>query len=251
MVKFGFFIVYFLSLSNLVKAETYYQLQGSFRSVPQSGTMEAQYFYNKKLWSQEDSESPWKYGFWRLGSFVGAHGLAGINVEVFPISIWQIQLQKSMTSRFYDSKNVDCSLVECRGTLTRGIFKTSFVLGWQNYFLIPSYMVTDLVLNNTNKNFSVEGENIVADQMGDQLTTWQLLFGLKQKSQRWVAVLRNSQLKQTRDKNSSQYLIWNQDLENKLNYFIGAGTYRSTYLDQSFSLIVGLNWFQGENLSLF
>jgi len=226
-------------------------VQGGFRSTPQSASIEAQYFYNEKIWNGSEGEPAWKYGFWRVGGFVAIHGQAGVKVDVFPISIWQIQLQRNMTSRFYDTKNVNCDMVECRGVLQRGIFKTSLALGYENYFFVPSYSVTDLTMNSGSKNFSSEEDNIVADHSGDQLVTTQMALGLKQNDQKWVLVSKESRMVNSRDSNSSQYLIWSQSRDKNLNYFIGAGTYRSSYLKSSGSIVLGINWSAGENLSFF
>ncbi len=124
----------------------FYQIQGSMRSFPQSGSIEGRYYFNEKLWSQESEGAPWKYGFWRVGAMAAAHGLAGVSIEVSPISLWQIILQNSVTSRFYDTKTVDCKMFECRGWITRGTLKTSFLLGRTfntlGLFFIPSLFDT-------------------------------------------------------------------------------------------------------------
>ena len=234
-----------------VWSATFYQLQGGVRSIPQSASVEAHFIYNEKLWSGVEGESPWKYGFWRLGAFAAAHGQGGVKVEVFPISIWQIQLQKSATSRFYDTKNIDCAVIECRGVVQRGSFKTSFAIGYQNYFLVPSYTVTDLTINSGTKDFSSEEDNIIAENSGDQLVTTQVALGLKLEDQKWILVSKDSRMVNSRESNSSQYLIWSQTRDKNFNYFIGGGSYKSTHLKPSLSLVLGVSWTEGENLSFF
>ncbi len=233
----------------------FYQIQGGFRSLPQSGSLEGRYYYNEKLWTQESEGTPWKFGFWRLGGFAAVHGLAGLSVEVFPISIWQIVLQRSVTSRFYDTKTVDCKSIECRGLLTRGTFKTSLAMGWNfhslDFFFLPSFEITDLSLSSSNKNFSSETDNLVADRAGDQVVNNQWALGLKTREDHWILLSKNSKMKLTGDYNKSQYLVWNKKKNDQMNYFFGVGTFESTYLKRSPSVVAGVNWTVGENLSLF
>lgn len=247
-----FLSLVFLILSSLsVHAATFYQVQGGLRSIPQSASVEAQFFYNEKLWSGVEGEPVWKYGFWRVGGFIATHGQAGAKVEVFPISIWQIQIQRSITSRFYDTQTLNCDVVECRGLLQRGIFKTSLALGYGDYFLVPSYMVTDLTHNSNQKDFSSEEDNLVAERSGDQVVTTQVALGLKHHDQKWVLVSKDSRMKNSRDSNSAQYLIWSQSQDKSWNYFVGAGAYRSDYLKSTLSVVLGASWMVGENLSFF
>lgn len=234
-----------------VRGATFYQVQGGVRSLPQSASVEGQFFYNEKLWSGTEGEPLWKYGFWRLGGFVATHGQVGAKVEVFPISIWQIQLQRSITSRFYETQTLNCDVIECRGLLQRGIFKTSLALGYGDYFLVPSYTVTDLTPNSNQKDFSSEEDNLVADRSGDQVSSTQVALGLKHQNQKWVLVSKESRMKNTRDANSSQYLIWGQTYDKNWNYFVGAGAYRSTHVKLSLSVVLGASWTMGENLSFF
>lgn len=241
----------FLILPTHSKAASFYQIQGGFRSTPQSSSVEAQYVYNEKLWSGGSDDPAWMYGYWKLGTFVAIHGQAGMKVEFFPLSLWQIQLQRSMTSRFYDTKTVDCSLYECRGVLQRGSFKTSIALGYGDFFLVPSYSITDLTMDSPQKNFSSEEDNLVADKEGDQLVVFQEALGYKQGNQKWVFVAKTSYMKKSRDSNSSQYLVWSQSPDKNLSYFVGAGQYRSTYLKSSLSFVAGFSWTVGENLSFF
>lgn len=256
MRTYFFLSLLFLELLSLftqtVHGATFYQIQGGLRSTPQSASIEAQFFYNEKLWSGVgEGDSIWKYGFWRVGGFVATHGQAGIKVEVFPISIWQIQIQRSITSRFYETQTLNCDVVECRGLLQRGTFKTSLALGYGDYFLVPSYMVTDLSHNSNQKDFSSEEDNLVAERSGDQVITTQVALGLKYQDQKWVLVSKDSRMKNSRDTNSAQYLIWSQSQDKSWNYFVGAGAYRSDYLKSSLSVVLGASWMVGENLSFF
>ncbi len=246
-----FVFLFVILKSYFVFASTFYQIQGGFRTTPQSASIEAQYFYNEKLWGSVDGEPFWKYGFWRVGGFAALHGQVGVKIEVFPISIWQIQIQRSMTSRFYDTQTIDCQLVECRGVLQRGGIKTSLALAYSDYFLVPSYSVTDLTLNSSGKNFSSEEDNLIAEGPGDQLMMVQWALGWKWREQKWILVNKQSRMVRSRDSNTSQYLIWSQKRGDHLNYFLGGGAYQSNHLKSSLSAVMGVNWSLGENLSLF
>jgi hypothetical protein len=246
-----FIVVLSGSWLGLARAETFYQIDGAFRTFPRSASGDAQLFYNEKLWSQENSEQPWKYGFWRAGAYAAVHGQAGVKVEVYPISIWQLSLQESLTSRFYETQTLDCAAIECRGILQRGTFKTSLVLGYGNLFMVPSYVVTDLSLDSDKKNFASEEDNIVADRAGDQLVTTQLALGYKSGEDRWVIVHKISKMRQTNDRNESQYVVWNKVVNPEWNFFVGGGFFDSSYVEKSFSAVAGASWKVGEDLSLF
>lgn len=230
---------------------TYYQVNGAFRSFPRSATAEAGVYYNEKLWSGDQTALPWNYGFWRVGAFAAVHAQAGVKIEVFPISIWQISLQRNITSRFYDTQSVDCTIIECRGVLSRGILKTSLAVGYGDFFFVPGFSITDLSLNSMTKNFSSEEDNLVADKEGDQLTTVQFALGYKMGDHRFILASKSSQMKKTKDENQSQYLVWSKEIDKEWSYFVGAGAFKSTHVDQGFSMVAGANWSVGDSLSFF
>ena len=251
MIRILFFALLVLGFCVSSHSASFYQLQGAFRSFPRSGSGEAHVYYNEKLWTKESGGQAWNYGFWRVGAFAAIHGQAGLKVEVFPISIWQLSLQKSVTSRFYETQTLDCKIVECRGLAQRGTFKTSLALGYGDFFLIPSYTITDISLDRDKKDFSSEEDNLVADRAGDQLAITQFAFVYKMADQRWVIVNKTAKMKWTKDFSSSQLLVWNKTVDSELNYFVGAGTFESNHVDRALSLVAGINWSVGENLSLF
>lgn len=240
-----------LGLGLTAQAASYYELSGGFRSFPRSATIEATMSLNEKLWSDESSDKPWNYGLWKVSGFAAVHGQAGFKVDVYPFSIWLLSLQRSITSRFYDTLTLDCTTIECRGLLQRGTFKTSLALGYGDVFMVPSYSITDLTLNSDTTNFSSEEDNLIADKAGDQLTTVQIAIGYKQNDNRFVLVNKNSQMKLTKDHNTSQYFVWSKAYDKEWNYFVGAGAFSSNHVEKNLSLVAGLNWSVGENLSLF
>ncbi len=240
-----------LGLGFAAEAASYYEVSGGYRSFPGSASVEVNASYNEKLWSGDVADKPWNYGFWKVSGFAATHGQAGFKIDVYPISIWQLSLQRSITSRFYDTLTLDCVQIECRGLLQRGALKTSLALGYGDFFMIPSYMITDLTLSSDSKDFSTEEDNLVADKSGDQLTTSQLALGYKTNVNRFVLVYKNSQMKLTKDHNTSQYLVWSKSLDKEWNYFVGAGSFSSNHVENGFSMVAGLNWSMGEKLSLF
>ncbi len=250
---FFFLLVFpFLMISIILKAESFYEVQGAFRSFPQSFSIEAGSYYNEKLWSGDLNDEPWRYGFWRAGGFAAVHGQAGIRIDVYPISIWQLSLQKSVTSRFYDTENINCELIECRGIVQRGQFKTSLALGYGNYFLVPSLSLTDLSMIETpKKDFSSEEDNLTADRLGDQLQTFQWALGYKLGDRKWVFASRSSKMKTSNESLRAHYVIMSDRWDKTINYFIGGGIYDSSHAAKTFSGVVGLNWTVGEDLSFF
>lgn len=251
MRSFIFYVLVVLGQSFWCSAATYYQLQGVVRTFPRSLSGEAGVYYNDRLWQNTESGKPWTYGFWRIGASAAAHGQVAAKVDVYPVAIWQLSLQRSATLRFYDTMTLDCATYECRGVLHRGIFKTSLALGYSNFFFVPSYSLTDLTISSSKKNFSSEEDNLLADRSGDLLTTMQFAFGYRDGDQRWVFVHKGSKMKHSGDHNTSEYLVWNKVLDSQTNYFLGAGFYESNHASRTFSAVAGLNWSVGENLSLF
>jgi hypothetical protein len=172
-------------------------------------------------------------------------------LDVFPISIWQISLQQSVTNRFYETKTIDCTVFECGGIAHRGTFKTSLALGYGEFFLVPSFSLTDLALSSDKKNFASEEDNLIAERDGDQLAITQIALGYKRGDWRWVALQKSSKMKLTGEYNSTQYLIVSRALDAQWNYFVGGGLYSSSHVERNASIVAGVSWAMGENLSLF
>lgn len=233
------------------QAESYFQIQGAFRNFPKSGSIEAHAYYNQHLWKASDEGAPWKYGFWRVGGFAAIHGQAGVRVELFPISFLQLSYQQSLTSRFYETQTLDCQTVACGGSLQRGTFRASLALAYGSFFLVPGFALTDLHLDSEERDFSSEEDNLIAYRSGDQLTSTQVALGYKQEGQRWVLLSRASKMKKSHEHNSSHYLLLSRDYNSEINYFVGAGVYESNHVDRGLSMLAGLNWTVGENLSIF
>lgn len=245
------FFIWFFLFTKISGAASFYQFQGAYRSFPKSASGEVHFYFNEKIWSNQTSGESWQYGFWRLGAFAALHGQVGLKVDVYPISILQLSLQRSLTSRFYDTQTLDCMNVECRGSVQRGTLKTSLVLGYGDIFFVPSFTITDISSDQNKKDFSSEEDNLVAALGGDQLSIRQLTLGYKSGDQRWALVSRSSKMKLSKDHNLSKYLVWNKIYNPEINYFIGAGIFESSHADRSFSFISGISWTVGDNLALF
>lgn len=244
-------LAFLLLWSQGSQAEIYQQIQGAFRSFPQSGSIEAHSYYNQKLWEATADGAPWKYGFWKAGGFVAVHGQAAIKLDVYPISFWQISYQESLTARFYETRTLNCLEVHCGGSLRRGTVKTNLALAYGSFFLVPGFSYTHLTLDSDKKNFSSEEDNLIADRLGDYLSTSQVVLGYKMDKQRVVFVSKRSSMKVTKDSNFSQLLVWNRDYNSEINYFVGAGFFESSHVNRGLTMVAGLNWTVGENLSLF
>jgi hypothetical protein len=233
------------------QAASFYQLQGATRTYPRSGSVEAHWYFNERLWNRASEEQNWNYGLIKAGGFVAAHGQAGLKIDVYPISFWQLSWQRSLTSRFYETLTLDCQQVTCDGILDRQTLKTSLVFGYGDFFVVPSYSLTQLRLDSQQKDFASEEDNLVADRRGDQVGVQQWALGYRRGRHRWLLVHKATSMQVTKDFNNSQYLIWNYGQNAQTSYFVGGGVFESNHASQSTSLVMGISWSAGENLALF
>jgi hypothetical protein len=232
--------------------KTEYSLSGGFRSYPQSLSVTADINTSRALWDGRDKETPWKLGIVRFGADVAIHGRAGVYLDVFPIGFWQIRFAQSMTSRFYKTAGIDCETFECSGTLNRGEFGSTLALAFEAWVFVPSYQIESLSLNKTDKDFAVEGSNLLADKSGDQLDRKQTFVGYKLNSDSTIGYFyRQEQLKKAQNKNTANYLIFKKKCLDNWNCTIGLGDYESTYAKKNISMILGLSYKFGDSWALF
>lgn len=250
MTKKIFLILVFFC-SSFSQAETFTEVLAANRSFPNGYSVEAAYFYNDKLWDKSDADNAWKYGFWRTGFFAAAHGYVGARLDVFPISILQLTYLESMTSRFYDTATIDCLSFECRSTIHRRTLKTAMALGYGDFYFVPSYSKTELTNTSVLRKFSSEEDNLIADQNGDESQVVQFALGYKWKTYKASVLSKWTKLQTTGDSNVSHYFVWSGNFDKELKYFFGAGSFKSTYSESQFSVLAGLRWTSGKDLSFF
>lgn len=247
IVCFGVLILNQASLH----AEEYYQFDGGFRSFARGTSVQGQYFYNKKFWSLESEEQPWLYGLWRFGASAATHGQVGARLDFYPISIFQLSLQKSFTQRFYEIETLACDKVDCAGMVDRTTLKVSSALGVKDFFLLPSYEVTFLTHKNATKVFASEDDNLLAHRQGDQLNKWQIALGLSRGIRKYIVVHQQSSMEKTGDQSRSTYFIYNHQWKEGWASFVGGGFFESTHATQTPSLVAGLQLTRGDKLTLF
>lgn len=229
----------------------YYQIQGAFRTFPQGLSVEAATTYNQKLWSQETHEKPWLYGLWRATASVASHGLVGMRLDVFPISIVQLSVQKTITQRYYETLTLDCLSVECGGLVEREQVRMAMALGAGQFFVLPAVGFIRLKRPGTERDFASEEDNLVAQRGGDQLTFVQWATGWNAGGHRFLWLHKESRMEKSCDLSRLDSLIWSYSSTKEWTYFVGAGLFASTHARSTGSLMLGLQWNQGENLSLF
>ncbi|MEY4615101.1 MAG: hypothetical protein RJB66_61 [Pseudomonadota bacterium] len=244
-------LLFFFVASLSVRAETYQQLLGAFRTFPKSGSIEAHSYYNQKFWDESATGQAWKFGLWRVGAFAAVHGQVGARVDLYPISFVQISYQESLTSRFYETLTLNCEEIHCGGSLRRGTLKASLALAYGAIFFVPSYAQTQLTIDSDKRDFSSEEDNLIAKRTGDELATTQWALGYKQEKDRFVFLSKQSVMKFSKDNNFSQLLIWSHDYNSEINYFAGVGFFESNHVKRGSTMVAGFNWTSGDNLALF
>ncbi len=132
MNKFTFFIIS-LFFTQVVFADLNYKLDFNMRSQPFGTNIVGTAQYDHSLWGEVDKSKP-LYGYARAGVKAGGSPTVAGFIQVAPIAPLILEVSKSKTYRFLDSKEFNCSTYECKKSVDRLDFTTRLVFGYKNFF---------------------------------------------------------------------------------------------------------------------
>lgn len=223
------------------------------RSYPFSGTVDAQFKSEKLLWDVRE-KARWKFSMIQSKLTLASHGLAEVGLSFFPVGILELGGHFSTTSRFYETKNFDCTIVICKGILGRTSVFARFLAGQEipqgQLFTYLSSSLTTAKLDDDSKPFVDEVEKLLGKAGGDELRASSFGFGLKRSDGTFLVLLRQAQYKDTKDQNEMAYLIYRTQFE-EYNLSAGIGQYQSNRFDSGLSAVFGVSVVDGVTASLF
>lgn len=249
MKVIALFLLVFIGLG--VSAQPQYILTGDFRTYPFTGAVQGEVNSSHLIWDGRAQSSFWHYGFVKPSLKLGSHGFAEVAVDVYPVSILQIGISRSITSRYYPTRGLDCDLAVCGGILTRGTFKTSLVLGYEKLIFIPGLSVVTMEHNDASKPLAIETENLLSAPGGDIVTIRGIFLGYDLKDYKVGLFNRSAQVRKTAQDNQVTYFIYSANYDNDWSYTAGVGQYQSDEFSAGISVFANLTYKLGTSLSLF
>lgn len=224
------------------------------RTYPFGGLVDAQLKSEKLLWDARE-KTPWMFSMVQSKLTLATQGLAEASLSVFPVGFIELGFNGSTTSRFYDSKNFDCSAVVCRGILNRtsvfGRMIFGLQLAWGDPFILFSKSQTIAKTADDTKPFVDELEKILGKAGSDELEAKSLGVGFKFKNgSALLALGRQARYQDTGDRNEMAYLIYRSKFDS-YKVSAGLGKYQSNRFDHDFSAVLGISFAEGDSASLF
>jgi hypothetical protein len=266
-VRVGIFIL----LSQWVAAENQYSynLNAGLRSFPFGFSIGGEVKSSQFLWDNRELDNKsFLFGLVQESFFIASHGLVGVNLDLYPISFVKISAGKSFVNKYYEVRTLDCSKVECKGTIDRTYYKIALALAFENFIFSPQYSKIDMVTQNHWQGFANEEDYLVGSSGKDSAISRQVLFGFKYFDSMVALFIKSTQMSQFRNKALSQYFLWQMPLnkifenpvnntwqifkdESKIKLTVGAGFFSSDWAASGFSMLVGLKCGGGDDSALF
>ncbi len=126
-------IVFLLGLSS-ASAQVDYGVTTLFRTYAPGLSVNPSMGYSQKVWG--DVSTPW-YGFVRpyvIGVASPSVFETKVGMEIFPVSIFGIDVRRAYGRRFHDTKNQNCDVLECQGALPYTDVSAQTFLGYADFF---------------------------------------------------------------------------------------------------------------------
>lgn len=215
---------------------------------------EEQLIWGEKTTSSED----WKYGFVQAQAAAATHGQVSAGLSLFPISFIEMNYKQSWTQRYSASSVFGCGTNQCFGSVVRKIYTGRMALAYKAVIVFYSTSSSFLAETNGAEPIVDELENLLINPAGDIGVTRTLLLGMRggeQAQYTWGLLYRDFEYQHSRVKNEMFSLVFRKKTSEaesvKGQWFVTAGTYRSTFSNEGLSLGLGRSWQWGESLSLF
>ncbi len=223
------------------------------RTYPFSGTVDGQLKSEKLIWDQRES-APWKFAMLQSKLTLASHGLAEVALSVFPVGILELGGSTSTTSRFYETKNFDCTLVLCKGILLRSVVFGRLMMGhtfsFGSLFTLLAASQTQSKSSDDSKPFVDEVEKLLGQAGSDEFAAQSVAFGLKRTEGTVLLLHRQGKYKNTNDKNQQTYLVYRTQIDS-FRVSVGAGQYQSNRFQSDFSAVLGISLTDGITAALF
>ena len=201
------------------------------QSMPMGAAAYVDAGYSHLLWGKKEGQG-FQYGYVRPAARVQTSALinrAEVYLDFFPISFFGVSSGASLTSRNTNLySGVNCTSVECKGTLSRQWIKPKLILGYADFFFIGSLKLE--TLKHSSMSPFVDDMNIlIAQSGGDRTTIVDLTVGY-QWSGRIATGVHGSSVRMTRSKSSNRLIdLYAAYQSQHFRYLGGVGLYQSQF----------------------
>ncbi len=146
------------------------------RTYPIGAQANATGGYNFLLWDRTDAANGmWKYGYARLGTNLATSAVvnrAGLELQVFPVSLFGITAGYDSGLRNYTPKYLNCSQFECNGRMDRHYLRGNLYLGHHGFTFAGMVRYENLQSFNSAKPFFDELTLLVGRSSGEHVLTY-------------------------------------------------------------------------------
>ena len=209
--------------------------------------------YSQLLWGKKHAGS-FLYGYIRpavkLQTSILVNRAEGY-LDFYPLSFLGLTWGGSATSRntrMYS--NINCTTLECTGTLYRSWVKPKLSLGYKNLYWVSSLKYENLK-HSSSQAFADEVNVLLGHAEGDQSLTLDTTVGY-QWSEKLHTGIHGSSVKMLKTANMQSHMLdlYTSYSSKKWKYLAGAGVYQSSLTTLSPTAYVVIQWMGKPSLAL-
>lgn len=218
----------------------------------------AQAGYSKQLWGKKayTKDLPkigpprrggrnWKFGYVRPVVNINTAGImnqTGAELEFYPISLLGFAVGHSFHQRPDFSTQFDCKLVSCQGTLQRTSIRTQVGLGFDRWFSTLTFRREWIQSSVKGRLFTDEGAGVIGNSGGDQLNTYNFVFGRTLSREISVGYnLLHARFVQNRNHSVTQIFFVNKIFKD-FGLVVGAGSFHSDHMPIGLTVVTMLQF---------
>jgi hypothetical protein len=232
-----------------------HQAGASVRNYPLGFSIHAQSAYSDLLWGEKNKEN-FFYGFYKISlrantSFKTAG--ANLKLELYPISFLGLQVGLQPSYRAFDFSGINCSTLQCQGTMHRSFIDIKGILGTKKYYLgyAIGYTFSSTKLEIGKTGFYDEGVSLSGNDSSDRVRGFEIWPGVAwTETQRTGVLFHSAKFHKSETSSQSVYGYYSYTQESH-RFMMGAGVYQSTLQSQKPSVFVSYTYTSGESPNLF
>ncbi|MBI1862109.1 MAG: hypothetical protein HYR96_14440 [Deltaproteobacteria bacterium] len=217
-----------------------YNVSLGARLLPRGAGIQAVVGYNHLVWGDRKDDKSFLFGFLRpsvvANTSVVNNRLSGI-IDLFPISLFGVSLGYYVSQRGTNIDTLDCSVIQCRGSVYGGFLKTKLMAAYKRVFFVAHYSLQSLGSEDRSLPLGDEFTALIADSGGDRLENGELTVGLKFPETTFGVIVGASRYLTLHNSSTNQSLFFRYST-GPWAFITGVGTFSSTHHPNS-----GLNTF--------
>lgn len=241
-------IILFLPFLSFASDSRFWDYSAGFgaRSLPFGAAARADAGYNALFWG-DPAPGEFRYGFFRPRVMIQSSGLvsrAEAALAVHPISFVSLQAGAWHSQRFTTFDTIDCTSVDCKGSLSAGFLSASAAVAYGSLFASGSFRwnaISHSSSTGTDAPFAEEGSALVGTPGSDHLSSAQLIVGGG--SEQWKGGILFSREKMTAAGNFNRtQALFVQRKQKAWTYSAGVGAYESSTAPRGLTVFGAIHW---------